>query len=232
MKMKFVSFAILLVLLPLGPVMAADQPSPTELRMRDALRNTMLQLRDAQNQNATLQGQVAALQTQITTLEAAQKESDKEKAALKKQIDTMTKQAATEKDAHEKAVAALNASLTERDTAITQLKAVIEKWKVSHKQAVDVANQKEAERAKLEIKAADLEKLVEDRETKNAELFKTGNEILTRYEKFSLGDAIGAKEPFTGTMRVKLQTLVQDYQDKLADQKVTPGTTATAPHAN
>jgi hypothetical protein len=50
-----------------------------------------------------------------------------------------------------------------------------------------------------------------------------GSEILTRYEKFGLGEAIGAKEPFTGLTRVKLQELVQDYKDKLLNQTVKAG---------
>jgi len=37
-----------------------------------------------------------------------------------------------------------------------------------------------------------------------------------------LGEAIGAKEPFVGTTRVKLETYVQDFQDKLTDQKIKP----------
>jgi hypothetical protein len=55
------------------------------------------------------------------------------------------------------------------------------------------------------------------------ELYKLGNEILTRYEKFGLGEALQAKEPFVGVSRVKLQALVQDYKDKLLDQAITSG---------
>ena len=60
-----------------------------------------------------------------------------------------------------------------------------------------MARAKEAERAKLQTQGIELQRRVDDRERKNAELFKTGMEILTRYEKFSLGDALSAKEPFT-----------------------------------
>jgi hypothetical protein len=67
-----------------------------------------------------------------------------------------------------------------------------------------------------------LKRKLDDRDRKNFELFKLGNEILKRYEKFGLGDALAAREPFTGITRVKLQNLVQDYQDKLADQRVKP----------
>ena len=46
--------------------------------------------------------------------------------------------------------------------------------------------------------------------------------MLTRYEHFSLGDALTAREPFTRLTRVKIETLVQDYQDKLTDNKIKP----------
>ncbi len=54
-------------------------------------------------------------------------------------------------------------------------------------------------------------------------------EVLDRYEKFSLGDAISAKEPFVGVTRVHLQELVQGYQDKLLDSRISPGQPPTTP---
>jgi hypothetical protein len=50
-------------------------------------------------------------------------------------------------------------------------------------------------------------------------MYQAGMEILDRYEKFGLGDAILAREPFTATQRVKFQNLVQDLSDKLTDAR-------------
>jgi hypothetical protein len=47
-----------------------------------------------------------------------------------------------------------------------------------------------------------------------------GNEVLDRYAQFGLGTAISAREPFVGITKVKFQTLVQDYQNKLTDQTI------------
>ena len=80
----------------------------------------------------------------------------------------------------------------------------------------------EAQGAKLTSENIILERRVADRETKNLALFMTANEILTRYEEFSLGNALRAKEPFIGLTRTKLENLVQDYQDKILDQRVKP----------
>ena len=65
-----------------------------------------------------------------------------------------------------------------------------------------------------------LTRTVADQKTKNAEMYKLGRDILLRYEKFGLGEALGAREPFVGTTRVKLESFVQDFQDKLTDQKI------------
>jgi hypothetical protein len=61
---------------------------------------------------------------------------------------------------------------------------------------------------------------VADQRTRNAAMFQTANEILTRYERFGLGEALAAKEPFVGVTRVKLENQVQDYEDKLAAERI------------
>jgi hypothetical protein len=44
--------------------------------------------------------------------------------------------------------------------------------------------------------------------------------ILDRYEKFGLGDAILAREPFTAVQRVKFQNLIQDFSEELSDARI------------
>ena len=78
------------------------------------------------------------------------------------------------------------------------------------KRVTDIANTKEAQRAKLEDQVNQLNRRVADQQTKNAGMFKIANEILVRYERFGLGDALTAREPFTGITRVKLQSLFED----------------------
>ena len=194
----------------------------TESRLRDALRNTMLQLRDAQGQVATLQ--------------ATQAQSDKDNADLKAKIDalnsqiaSLTKQSADDKAAADKAIADLKSQNGDLNTQIGKLNDALAAWEKDDKAYVQLAKDKEAARAQLAVQVILLQRTVDDRETKNLQLFKLGNEILTRYQNFSLGDALGSKEPFTGLTRVKLTELVQDYKDKISDQRVTPGEVPPAP---
>jgi chromosome segregation ATPase len=188
----------------------------TESRLRDALRSSMLQLRDAQGQVATLQ--------------ASQAQSDQDNAALKakvdalnRQIDSLNKQSADDKAASDKSISDLKSQNADMTTQIGKLNEALAAWEKDDKQYVQLAKDKEAARAQLAVQVILLQRTIDDRETKNLALYNLGNEILTRYEKFSLGDALGAKEPFTGLSRVKLQELVQDYKDKISDQRVTPG---------
>jgi hypothetical protein len=187
---------------------AAEQANPAEARLREALRNTMLQLRTAETERATLQAAQAEHEEKIKTLTA--------------QVAALTKQSAADKDAADKKIGDLNDKLADREKQVSQLKESLEKWQAAQKQAADVARAKEQQRAKLASDVIALQRRVAEQQTKNAAMFKIGNEILTRYEKFGLGEALTAREPFTGITRVKLQSLAQDYADKLADEKIKP----------
>jgi chromosome segregation ATPase len=221
------SFSALALLSLLSPsVGRADDAAQatTESRLRDALRSTMLQLRDTQGQVATLQ--------------ATQAQSDKDNADLKAKIDALTtqigslaKQSADDKTASDKAVADLKSQNADLTAQIAKLNEALAAWEKDDKQYVQLAKEKEEARAQLAVQVILLQRVVDDRETKNLALFNIGNDILTRYEQFGLGDALGAKEPFTGIARVKLQELVQDYKDKISDQRVTPGLAPTTPPA-
>jgi hypothetical protein len=198
------SFAILSA----SQLIAADSLSPGEVKLRETLRNTMLQLRTAETERATLQ--------------AAQAENDaKLKDAIGK-LDALTKERTADREAAEKMINSLKTKETEHEAEIAKLKEVLLKWQAAQKEATDLAATKEAERAKLAGEKIVLQRHVAEQQAKNDTMFKLGNEILTRYEKFGLGDALTAREPFVGMTRVKFQNLMQDYSDKLTDQKLKP----------
>ena len=186
----------------------AQQPSPAEVKMRETLRATTLQLRSADAERVTLQ--------------AAKAESDEKIKVLEEQIQSVTKQAASERTASEKSITTLTTRIAKLESDALLAAASLEKSQADFKKAVEYGAAKETERAKLAARIIVLDRIVADQRTKNTALFKTGSEILSRYEKFGLGEAIIAREPFVGITRVKLQNLVQDYGDKLADQKIKP----------
>ena len=218
-RLSLVPAALLVIALGASvPLHAADANAQVEAvmkRMRETLRNTMVQLQTAEADKVTLQ-------TQLTESDQKNKDLTSQAESLSKKIAEQTKQAAAEKTDHEKKLTELNATVANRDQEIARLNEALAKWKEGYGKVTAIARSKEAERAQLASKVIVLDRKVAERERQNLELYKTGKEILTRYENFGLGSALLAREPFTGVARVKLQTQVQDYQDKLMDQKVKP----------
>lgn len=191
---------------------AADAPDPSA-KLREQLKATMLQLRSAQTDNANMQAAKLAAEAKVGDLET--KVTD-----LSKRIETLTKQANADKAANEESIAKLNKKLIDRDKLLADYKEALEKWKDGYQKAAAVARNKEDERAKLASEITDLKHTVADRETKNIALFNTANEILDRFQNYSLGKAIAAKEPFIGTSRVKVENLVQGYKNKIIDNRI------------
>lgn len=68
------------------------------------------------------------------------------------------------------------------------------------------------------------DELIELGRTRNAELLKLGREILDRYARKDFLDVLGGSEPYVQASRVRLENLVQDYEDKLRAQRFTKDT--------
>ena len=192
-----------------------DQPSTAETKLRDMLKSTMIQLRNVQNDLATAQATAADDDGKIKDLTA--------------QNDNLTKQAIADKEASDKTIADLNKKNAEQAAQLAAYKDALAKWEAGYKLAATTAKTKEADRAKLNSENIVLQRRVDDLETKNLNLFQIGNEILARYEKFGLGEALAAKEPFVGNTRTTLENQVQDYQDKLLNQKSTTDESPATP---
>lgn len=188
---------------------AAAEEAGVEQKLREALRDGMLKLRDAQ-------GKIAALQAE----QVASEEKIKE---LKSKSDALAKDLMAERNASANRIADLSAKLEEKTNFANSLQIKMERWKKSYQEAVTLAAKKETERAKLELKSLELTRLVESHELKNIQMYQAGMETLERYQKFGLGDALLAREPFIGTTKVKFQNLTEEFADKLADAKIKKG---------
>jgi chromosome segregation ATPase len=198
----------LVLLLSAASSMRGAEVNPAEAKLREGLKNTMLQLR--------------AVQTEKSALEAAKAELDEKVQTLTAQTDTLTKQLADDKAAAEKRIAELTDRVVARGNDLMRVQADLDKEKTAHKEADALAARKEAERAKVNSEKLVLERKVADQQARNTKMFEIGSEILSRYEKFGLGTAIAAREPFVGLTRIKLKNMFQELGDKLADEKIKP----------
>ncbi len=187
--------------------LSAAEPAADD-RMKAMLRDLTLQLR-------TSQSDLAAAQSAQTALTAEKKE-------LADKYELLKKQASTERGTLDRTVINLTAQAGDFKGQVAKLSAALAEAKAEGDKSAQAARTTEEQRAKLATEVAQMQQRLADREQKNLALFLLGNEILTRYQEFSLGNALRAKEPFVGQTRTKLENLVQDYQDKLDDQRVKP----------
>jgi len=187
---------------------AADPALTGEDRIREALRDNIVLLRSTQADLANLQAEQAA--------------TADEKKALAEKLEALKKQVAGDRVSNDKIIASFSAQLAELKASNGRLKDALDAAKAEGEKASAMARDLDSAGSKLKSDRIYLERKVADLQTKNLALFMTGNEILSRYAEFSLGNAIGSKEPFVSLTRTKLENLVQDYQDQLLDQRAKP----------
>jgi chromosome segregation ATPase len=170
-------------------------------RLREALRSATAQSRSLEDQRAALQAKLTAV--------------EQERDRLRKQNEAYRAQVKEAEQAYRQAVKDFNERLAERDESL-------EKWKSAYGEAATVARAKDAERAKFENEAAAFKTSSKACAAKNAQLVKTGNDIVRQYEEMNPMEKIWHHEPVFGLKRVEHQNAAQDFRDKILDQKVTP----------
>lgn len=210
--MKFLRPLLLLGAALATTLHAAEEADPS-VKLREQLRGVTLQLRTAQTESANAQAVAAAAEQKSKDLASKIDELEKRNVALGKQANLDKASAAESIDTLEKKVA-------DRDKSLFLHKEALAKWKDGYEKAAAVANTKEDERAKLASELTSTKHTLADRERKNIALFNVSNEILDKFENYSLGKALQAREPFIGTTRVKVENLVQGYKDKILDNRI------------
>lgn len=190
---------------------AAEEADPAMAvlkRMRDQLRTVMIQQQKTEADRATLEAANVELEEKLKTLD--------------NKFKLLAKESNAQKDTDAKTIADLKAKIMQQEREQARLQESLASWKTGYQKVTDAAKKIDAQRAELSARVIRQDRRIADYQRKNDELYKAGTEILTKYEGFGLGTAIAAREPFTRNMRVKMETLVQDYSDKLIDNKIKP----------
>ncbi len=196
------------IALPAGPAGAQEN---TEERMRDALRQAVTEMRAAQDQAAQAQADAqkaqadrAVLQGQLDTANA--KLADLQGRAIKPaDLAAMQGQA--------KALAAQAENLQQLNA---RLQAALQGATMTARAKDDESRQAEAG---LKANTAALQIC----KTANTKLITVSEDVLHLYETQSFRNLLlRSYEPIIGTAKVRLENLVQTYDDKIHDQEYTP----------
>jgi chromosome segregation ATPase len=199
-------FSIVIVALATTLFAASALAQSETDRLRDALRSAVAQTRALEDQRASLQAKLA--------------EAERNAAALKTQRDEAKAQAVQLDKDYRQAVQDFNARLDERNQTL-------DKWKNAYEEAATVARAKDAERAKFESESKAYKARTTVCEAKNAKLIEVGDEVVAGYRDFDMSKALGASEMLVGFSKVDHENKVQDYLDRILEQRVQAG---TGPH--
>lgn len=184
---------------------AGAQSPSTETRLRDQLREATLQLRQAQDENASLRARQQQLEASVA---AASKPAVDHSGALRGQLK--------ERDA---VIAGLQEQLTE---AQEQLVRAGQKASTQLKQQVDDSEKLRAQAQQLQTALQAGQESTRSCELKNAQLVIIAGELLQHYQNKGVWTAVSNAEPLTQIERVQLETLAQDYHIKIKERTLAP----------
>jgi len=178
-----------------------------EDRLRDALRQSVAQMRAAEDQAAQAQADLQKAQ--------------QDRTALQTQLDAATAKLAQAKPAAPPAdLARLNEALSASWQQAASLQAALVKYQTAYQ---SLAAQSQAQDRQAQMLSHGLQGQTQALETckvENRELIKIGEDILHLYQTQDFrGLLIRSYEPLIGTAKVRLENLVQDYDDKIHNQE-------------
>jgi chromosome segregation ATPase len=209
--MRIAMLAAALLLCTTAASHAQDTP---EDRLRTALRQSVTEMRAAQDESAQLQAQLSQAQTDL--------------AALKTKFDADEAKIATlagsVKPSDIKAMQAqIDAGKAENDA----LRQGLTKYQGALQQAPDFARAREGESRQATAGLNADMKALETCKVTNKKLIDVAEQVLHLYQDRSfLWVLRKSYEPLIGAAKVDLQNTVQDYDDKIRDQEYVPPPTA------
>jgi TolA-binding protein len=187
-----------------APVTA--QAQSMEERLRTELRSVTQQLQQLQSERAQLN---AAKSTAEAQRDAAQKEIEQLRGQGK-QLQQKLEAAQTEAGKLDQVREAAREQVAASQAHAAQVRG-------AYDELLGMARASEARRNSLETALKASEGLLTMCESKNADMYAAGKELLAAYESFGTGDMLKIRQPFAGKARVLFDEQAQAYGDKLYD---------------
>ena len=165
---------------------------------------------------------VIKLQTLVKDMTAERDQLKTEKDKLASEIDKLKQEKSAAVSAEEKLSSELaaqkntNAAVSNQlDLTHAKLLEVIEKYNVLNEDQ----NKLSATHANLQTIQKQTEAELQSCEAKNIKMFEAAKEVLNRYENKGLMDTLLENEPVLQFKSVEMESIIQEYEDKLIKQK-------------
>jgi len=196
-----------LVLSVVGMVWASQSVAdPVVDRMRDQLRQTVTQMRQLEDENLALKAKLASASTATAAPVVKVVTKDNSAELLKLRANAQREQERA--SALQKQVDELNQQNQQMQAYINQVKGLL----ANQQQSVLALNEKTTQ-------AENKQKICEQ---SNQDLVEIGQEILKNYQQQNFWQAMRKHEPVLGLYQVKIDNILQGYQQKIADADVSP----------
>jgi len=203
MRLSLTSLCAVAAMVTAGPARAQSN----EDRLRDALRQSVSQMRAAEDQAAQAQADLQKAQ--------------QDRAALQTQLDAATAKLAQAKPAAPPAdLERLNAALAASQQQTASLQAALAKYQTAYQGLATQAQAQDRQGQMLSHGLQGQTQALESCKAENRELMKVAGDILHLYQTQDFRSLlIRSYEPLIGTAKVRLENLVQDYDDKIHNQE-------------
>jgi septal ring factor EnvC (AmiA/AmiB activator) len=189
----------------LAVAQAAHAQENTEDRMRDALRQSVTQMRAAQDQAAQAQADLAKAQA--------------DKAALQSQLDAATAKLAAAPAIKQSDLDALKSQLQAAQQAGASEQQLNAKLQANLESVTAAAEAKDEQTRKQAAIVKATSSALDACKSANAQLIDVSEDVLHLYESQSFrAILLKSYEPILGLAKVKLQNIVQQYDDKIQNQ--------------
>ncbi|SDI01921.1 hypothetical protein SAMN05428968_5462 [Janthinobacterium sp. YR213] len=219
---------LLLLSLLAASTAQAQKGQSMEERLRAELRNVTAQLQQTRGELELLKAKG------VPAAKAAPAAAAPASDGLKKELARSQSQLAQERAQREK----LGEQQQRSAAAAQEASASLAQYRQASEQLAATGKQSEAERARLDGEVTAQRGALARCESKNAQLYAAGQEILQAYEGLDVLDVMKARQPFAAQSRVKLEQIAQQYGDQLyqgrfdarqTEAAATPAAPAPAP---
>ncbi len=199
-------FVLSLSFLPFQPANAVKDSGSAK-----AIKKLQMMLQDASAERDRLSAENAKITAE---LEQLKKEIDKEKKAATALVDKHAKDLAAQKNIADEVHGRL-------DKTTAKLHEVIDKYNALNQSKNELATEHGSLQNTQKFTASELKAC----ESKNAKMFEGAKQVVVAYQRCQgkgIVDTFIDSEPFTQIDSVGLETIIQDYEDKLVKQKFHP----------
>ena len=206
-RLGILSLALLLFMA--GVATHADASDKRASREREALRRTQQQLSQVQGQLDAVEQEKARMAAELEQAQASSKaEADKAArlqhglGASKRQLASVTQELAQAREE----LATTSQRLAETSKTLAETTQALQQTRMEKRDLEAIKTRNERDIASCEHK--------------NEALYEVGRSLMDRFEHKTCGETLAEKEPFTGLKKVETENLMEEYRDKLDEQKL------------